>query len=59
MEQTESRGSSLAKKALAIVVLLVAAWFLLKFAIGIIASVATIIVVVLAIVAVVWAFRVL
>jgi len=42
---------------LAIVVLAVAAWILLKFAIGLIAGVATLVVVVLAVVAIVWAIR--
>lgn len=44
---------------LAILVLIVAAWILLKIVIGIVAGLATIIVAVLAIVAVVWALRVL
>jgi hypothetical protein len=44
---------------LAILVLIVAAWVLLKIVIGIVAGLATIIVAVLAIFAVVWALRVL
>ena len=44
---------------LAILVLIVAAWILLKIVIGIVAGLATIIVAVLAIIAVVWALRVL
>ena len=45
--------------ALALVVLAIAAWILLKFVIGLIAGLATIIVIVLCLVAVVWALRVL
>jgi len=44
---------------LAILVLVVAAWILLKIVIGVVAGLATFIVVVLAIVAIVWAIRVL
>jgi hypothetical protein len=56
---TPSRGTSLGKRALALVVLLIAAWLLFKFVIGLVTVLATIIVVVLAIVAVIWAIRVL
>jgi hypothetical protein len=55
---TES-SPSLARRAIALLVLVVAAWILLKVVIGIIASVSTVIVVVLAIVAVLWALRTL
>jgi hypothetical protein len=41
------------------VVLAVAAWILLKFVIGLIAGVATVVVIALCVVAVVWALRVL
>ena len=54
-----SGGASLGKRALALVVLLIAAWLLFKFVIGLVTAFATIIVVVLAIAAVVWAIRVL
>jgi hypothetical protein len=54
-----SSGASLGKRALALVVLLIAAWLLFKFVIGLFATLATIIVVVLAIVGVIWAIRVL
>lgn len=54
-----SRGTSLGNRALALVVLLVAAWVLFKFIIGLVTAVATAIVVVLAIAAVIWAIRVL
>jgi hypothetical protein len=54
-----SRGASLGTRALALVVLLIAAWLLFKFVVGLVTAFATIIVVVLAIVAVIWAIRVL
>jgi hypothetical protein len=54
-----SSGASLGKRALALVVLLIAAWLLFKFVVGLVTMFATIIVVVLAIAAVVWAIRVL
>ena len=46
---------SIISRLLAIVVLLIAAWVLLKIVIGIVAGVSTLIVAVLAIVAIVWA----
>jgi hypothetical protein len=52
-------AGDLGRRMLAILVLIVAAWILLKIVIGIVAGLATIIVAVLAIVAVVWALRVL
>ena len=58
MEDTAAKPSIL-KRLLALVVLAIAAWILLKFVIGLIAGLATIIVIVLCIVAVVWALRVL
>jgi len=58
MDDTAS-SSSLGKRLLAIVVLLIAGWILLKWAIGLIMGVATLIVIVLAIVAVFWAVRTL
>jgi hypothetical protein len=51
--------SGLAMKALALVVLLVAAWILFKVVIGVVAAVAWIVVVVLGIFAVFWALSVL
>jgi hypothetical protein len=54
-----SRGSSLGKRAIALLVLLVAAWILFKVVIGVVTAVATVVVVVLAIFAVIWAIRVL
>jgi hypothetical protein len=50
---------SLLKRLLALVVLAIAAWILLKMVIGIVAGLATVIVIVLAIVAVIWALTVL
>jgi hypothetical protein len=47
------------RKALALGVLLLAAWVLFKIVLGVVATVAWIAVVVLAIVAIVWALRVL
>ena len=51
--------SGLAMKALAVVVLLIAAWILFKVVIGVVAAVAWIVVVVLGIFAVLWALSVL
>lgn len=51
--------SGLAMKALAVVVLLVAAWLLFKVVIGVVAAVAWIVVIVLGIFAVLWALSVL
>jgi hypothetical protein len=52
-------AAGLGKKLLAIAVLLVAAWILFKLVLGFVAAVAWIAVAVLAVVAVVWALRVL
>lgn len=52
-------ASNLGTKAIALVVLLAAAWVLFKIVIGVVAAVAWIVIAVLAIVAVVWALRVL
>jgi hypothetical protein len=52
-------ASEAGRKALALLVLLVAAWILFKVVLHVVAFVATIIVVVLALVATVWAARVL
>jgi len=52
-------AGDLGRRALAILVLVVAAWILFKIVIGVVTAVATGIVVVLAIVAIVWAIRVL
>lgn len=52
-------AGDLGRRALAILVLVVAAWILFKVVIGVVTAVATVIVVVLAVVAIVWAIRVL
>jgi hypothetical protein len=54
----ESAGD-LGRKALAVLVLVLAAWILFKVAVGVVAAVFWIVVVVLAIAAIVWALRVL
>ena len=54
-----SGGASLGRRALALLVLLVAAWVLFKVVIGFVTAIATVVVVVLALVAVIWAIRVL
>ena len=58
MTDNES-SASLGKRALAILILAVAGWILLKFVINLIAGVATLIVVVAAVFAVLWAIRTL
>ncbi|HKN93831.1 MAG TPA: hypothetical protein VJU60_05845 [Thermoleophilaceae bacterium] len=52
-------ASDLGRKALALLVLLVAAWILFKVVLHVVAFLATIIVVVLALAAIVWAIRIL
>jgi hypothetical protein len=59
MEEKTSSGPSFGMRILAALVLALAAWFLLKVVIGIIAGVAWFVAVVVAIVAVVWAARTL
>jgi len=53
----ESSSPSFMKRVLAVLILAVAVWILFKFAIGIIAWLATVIVVIAAIAGVVWAIR--
>lgn len=55
----EKTGPSLAVRALAVIVLLLAGWFLLRVVIGLVAGIAWIVLVVLAVVAIVWAWRTL
>lgn len=55
----EESGPSLGKRALAILILLVAGWLLLKFVIGVITAVAWTVVAVVAVLALVWALRVI
>jgi hypothetical protein len=57
MNETSSR--SLGRTVVAGLILLVAAWVLLHFVIGIVTAIASILVVVLAIVALIWALRVI
>jgi hypothetical protein len=52
-------AADLGKRAIAILVLAIAAWVLFKVVIGVVTAAATVIVVVLAIAAIVWAIRVL
>jgi hypothetical protein len=52
-------AGDMGRKAIALLVLLVAAWILFKVVLGVVAFLATIIVVVVAIAAIVWAIRVL
>ena len=58
MNESESSSPSLARKALALVILLIAGWVLLHFLIHIAAAIAGFVIVIVAIVAVVWALRV-
>jgi len=52
-------GNSLAQRAIAILVLAVAGWVLLKVVIGIVAGIATTVVLIAAVAAVIWALRIL
>lgn len=54
----EPESPSLGRRAVAILVLLIAAWILLHFLIGIATAIASVVVVVAAIAAVIWALRV-
>jgi hypothetical protein len=57
--QEEQSGPSFLARVLAVLVLAVAAWFLLKVVISVVAGVAWFVAVVLAIVGIVWAVRTL
>jgi uncharacterized membrane protein len=57
MNETSSR--SIGRTVVAGLILLVAAWVLLHFVIGIVTAIASVLVVVLAIAAIIWALRVL
>ena len=59
MSTSTPSSSSLGKRAIAVLVLLVAAWILFKVVIGIVTAVATVLAVILAIAALIWAIRVL
>jgi hypothetical protein len=52
-------ASDAGKKALALIVLLIAAWILFKVVLGVVSAIAWIVVVVVALLAIVWALRVL
>jgi hypothetical protein len=55
VNEERTSGGSLATKLIALAVLVVAAWILLRIVIGIVTGLATAIVAVLAVVAVIWA----
>lgn len=55
----EKTGPSLAVRALAVIVLLLAAWFLLRIVVGFVAGLAGIVLIVLAIAGLIWAWRTL
>ena len=58
MNETSS-SRSLGRTVVAGLVLLIAAWLLLHFVIGIVTAIASVVVVILAIVAIIWALRIL
>ena len=55
----EPSSPSIGARVLAVLVLAVGAWFLLKVVIGIVTGIAWIVAVIVALIAVVWAFRTL
>ena len=57
MPETTSRTSALARRGLAFVVLLVAAYVLLRIVVGVLSGIFYAVVVILALFAVVWAYR--
>lgn len=59
MSTSTPSSSSLGKRALAVVVLLIAAWVLFHVVIGIVTAIATVLAVIIAICALIWAIRVL
>ena len=59
MSSSTPSGASLGKRAIAVLVLLVAAWILVKIAIGIVTAVFWVVLAIAAVVAVIWAIRVL
>jgi hypothetical protein len=59
MEAETSRTASLGRRLLAILILGVAVWILLRVVIGIVVAVATTVAAVAAIIAIVWAYRIL
>lgn len=59
MSTSTPSSSSLGKRAIAVLILLIAAWILIKAVIGIAVAVFWVVLVVAAVIAVVWAIRVL
>jgi fatty acid desaturase len=59
MEKTEKTGSSLGRKALAVLILALAAWLLLKVVLSVIAGIAWIVVAVIVVAGVLWAINTL
>ena len=59
MNEQATRGSGLGTKAIALVALLIGAWILFKVVIGVVTTVAWIVVAVLAVMAVLWATSIL
>ncbi len=57
--EKEKTGASLGRKAIAVLILALAAWLLLKVVIGLIAGVAWIVVAVIVVAGVIWAFNTL
>ena len=57
--EKEKAGASLGRKAIAVVVLAIAAWLALKIVIGLVASVAWIVVAAIVVVGVIWALNTL
>jgi hypothetical protein len=57
--QEEQSGPSILARVLAVLVLAIAAWFLLKVVISVVAGIAWFVAVILAVVGIVWAFRTL
>jgi hypothetical protein len=57
--ETERTGPTLLTKAVALIVLLVAAWIVLRMVIGVVAGIAWVVVLVAAVIGVVWAWRTL
>jgi hypothetical protein len=59
MEKTEKTGASLGRKAVAVLILALAAWLLLKVVIGLIAGIAWIVVAAVVVAGVIWAINTL
>jgi len=59
MNESSSRSSSIGKTVIAGLVVLIAGWILLKLVIGVAIAIASTLAVILAIVAIIWAVRVL